>query len=88
MTRPRTTGRPRTDKGWRHALSVATLHVVVAIGALLTLLPLAWMVYASFKTTAEIFRYPTAGRSSTTGACSASGTTWRGTATASPTPSA
>jgi ABC-type glycerol-3-phosphate transport system permease component len=32
--------------------------MVVISGALITVLPLAWMVYSSFKTTGEIFRYP------------------------------
>ena len=39
-------------------LPVIMLHVVVITGALMTALPLAWMIYASFKTTNEIFRYP------------------------------
>lgn len=34
------------------------LHVVVITGALIMVLPLAWMVYSSFKTTSEIFRFP------------------------------
>lgn len=42
----------------RHRLGVALLHIVVATGALLTMLPIAWMVYASFKTTTEIFMFP------------------------------
>ena len=39
-------------------LTVILLHVVVITGAIITVLPLAWMIYSSFKTTAEIFRYP------------------------------
>lgn len=39
-------------------LDVVLLHIVVIAGALLTVLPLAWMIFSSFKTTAEIFRYP------------------------------
>lgn len=39
-------------------LAVFLLHVVVISGALITVLPLLWMAYSSFKTTAEIFRYP------------------------------
>ena len=38
--------------------SVVLLHVVVVTGALLTMLPIAWMVYSSFKTTTEIFKFP------------------------------
>jgi ABC-type glycerol-3-phosphate transport system permease component len=39
-------------------LAVVLLHVVVITGAIITVLPLIWMIYSSFKTTAEIFRYP------------------------------
>jgi multiple sugar transport system permease protein len=39
-------------------LAVVLLHVVVITGAVITVLPLVWMIYSSFKTTAEIFRYP------------------------------
>jgi multiple sugar transport system permease protein len=39
-------------------LAVVLLHVVVITGAIITVLPLVWMIYSSFKTTAEIFRYP------------------------------
>ena len=39
-------------------LAVILLHVVVITGAIITVLPLIWMIYSSFKTTAEIFRYP------------------------------
>jgi ABC-type glycerol-3-phosphate transport system permease component len=39
-------------------IGVILLHMVVISGALITVLPLAWMVYSSFKTTGEIFRYP------------------------------
>ena len=42
----------------KHRLSVLLLHVVVVTGALLTMLPIAWMIYASFKTTTEIFKFP------------------------------
>ena len=42
----------------RHRLSVALLHIVVGIGAFLTMLPIAWMVYSSFKTPTEIFMFP------------------------------
>ena len=42
----------------RHRLSVALLHIVVCTGALLTMLPIAWMVYSSFKTPTEIFMFP------------------------------
>ena len=38
--------------------TVVLLHVVVITGAIITVLPLVWMIYSSFKTTAEIFRYP------------------------------
>jgi len=43
---------------FRQQLGVAVLHVVVIGGALLTMLPIAWMIYASFKTTTEIFMFP------------------------------
>ena len=43
---------------FRHRLGVVVLHIVVVTGALLTMLPIAWMVYASFKTTTEIFKFP------------------------------
>lgn len=43
---------------FKRRLSVVLLHVVVVSGALLTMLPIAWMVYASFKTTTEIFMFP------------------------------
>ena len=39
-------------------LGIIFLHITVITGALLTVLPLLWMAYASFKTTSEIFRYP------------------------------
>jgi len=42
----------------KRPLSVILLHVVVVTGALLTMLPIAWMIYASFKTTTEIFTFP------------------------------
>ena len=42
----------------KRQLSVVLLHVVVVTGALLTMLPIAWMIYASFKTTTEIFTFP------------------------------
>jgi multiple sugar transport system permease protein len=41
-----------------NSLEVVLLHVVVITGAIITVLPLVWMIYSSFKTTAEIFRYP------------------------------
>lgn len=41
-----------------HRLGVVALHVVIGFGAFLTVLPIAWMIYSSFKTTSEIFRYP------------------------------
>ena len=44
--------------GLKRQLSVVLLHVVVVTGALLTMLPIAWMIYASFKTTTEIFTFP------------------------------
>jgi len=34
------------------------VNVAVAVGAVITLVPLAWMVFSSFKTTTEIFTYP------------------------------
>jgi len=43
---------------FRQQLGVVVLHVVVIGGALLTMLPIAWMIYASFKTTTEIFMFP------------------------------
>ena len=39
-------------------LGVVALHVVVITGALLTVAPIAFMIYSSFKTTAEIFTLP------------------------------
>ena len=39
-------------------LGVVALHVVVISGALLTVAPIAFMIYSSFKTTAEIFTLP------------------------------
>ena len=39
-------------------LSVVALHVVVISGALLTVAPIAFMIYSSFKTTTEIFTLP------------------------------
>ncbi len=42
----------------KRQLSLVLLHVVVVTGALLTMLPIAWMIYASFKTTTEIFTFP------------------------------
>lgn len=38
--------------------SVVLLHVVVVTGALLTVSPIAFMIYSSFKTTTEIFTLP------------------------------
>ena len=43
---------------YANPLAVIALHVVVITGALITVLPLFWMIYSSFKTTSEIFRYP------------------------------
>lgn len=42
----------------RQRIGIIVLHVVVIAGALITVLPLLWMIYSSFKTTGEIFRYP------------------------------
>ena len=42
----------------RISLGTIALHIVVIFGALLTMLPIVWMIYSSFKTTTEIFRYP------------------------------
>ncbi len=39
-------------------LSVFALHVVVISGALLTVAPIAFMIFSSFKTTTEIFTLP------------------------------
>jgi ABC-type glycerol-3-phosphate transport system permease component len=39
-------------------IAVIFLHLVVLTGAMITVTPLAWMIYSSFKTTGEIFRYP------------------------------
>ena len=39
-------------------LGVAALHIVVIGGALLTVSPIAFMIYSSFKTTTEIFTLP------------------------------
>ena len=39
-------------------IAVFALHAVVITGALITVLPLFWMIYSSFKTTSEIFRFP------------------------------
>ena len=39
-------------------LGVVALHVVVISGALLTVAPIAFMIYSSFKTTTEIFTLP------------------------------
>ena len=39
-------------------LGVVALHVVVITGALLTVAPIAFMIYSSFKTTTEIFTLP------------------------------
>ena len=38
--------------------SVVLLHVVVVTGTLLTVSPIAFMIYSSFKTTTEIFTLP------------------------------
>lgn len=42
---------------WKLARRIP-LYLVATIGALLTLLPFAWMLLSSFKNNAEIFRYP------------------------------
>lgn len=42
----------------RPAIGAIALHVVIISGACLTVLPLFWMIYSSFKTTNEIFRFP------------------------------
>ncbi len=39
-------------------LGVIALHIVVISGALLTVSPIAFMIYSSFKTTTEIFTLP------------------------------
>ena len=39
-------------------LGVIVLHIVVITGALITMVPIAFMIYASFKKTTEIFTYP------------------------------
>jgi ABC-type glycerol-3-phosphate transport system permease component len=44
-------------KGQRR-LSQVALNVAVALGGIFFLVPFAWMVSASFKTTQEIFSYP------------------------------
>lgn len=46
------------DTVMRQRIGIIVLHVVVIAGALITVLPLLWMIYSSFKTTGEIFRYP------------------------------
>jgi ABC-type glycerol-3-phosphate transport system permease component len=46
------------SKPFSHTLGVIVLHVVVITGALLTVLPIAYMILSSFKTTTEIFRFP------------------------------
>jgi ABC-type glycerol-3-phosphate transport system permease component len=49
---------PMNTKSPSHTLSVIGLHVVIITGALLTVLPILWMIYSSFKNTSEIFRFP------------------------------
>jgi ABC-type glycerol-3-phosphate transport system permease component len=39
-------------------LGVIVLHIVVITGALITMVPIAFMIYASFKKTTEIFTHP------------------------------
>ena len=39
-------------------LGVIVLHIVVITGALITMVPIAFMIYAAFKKTTEIFTYP------------------------------
>ena len=46
------------SEGFTQRLGVVVLHVVVIFGAMVTMLPIAWMIYASFKTTTEIFMFP------------------------------
>lgn len=46
------------DTTIRQRLGVIALHIVVITGALVMVLPLLWMIYSSFKTTSEIFRFP------------------------------
>ena len=39
-------------------MNVIILHVIVISGAILTITPLLWMIFSSFKTVSEIFRFP------------------------------
>ncbi len=41
-------------------LYAVIVHLLLVIGAVITVLPFFWMVLSSFKTTTEIFRYPPA----------------------------
>ncbi len=43
---------------YRRLLGRIPLYLVASCGAVLTLLPFAWMIVSSFKNNAEIFRYP------------------------------
>ena len=38
--------------------STLLLYVVAIVGAVVTVLPFVWMIFSSFKTNAEIFKYP------------------------------
>jgi multiple sugar transport system permease protein len=42
----------------KRTVSSIALHVVLALGAVLTLIPLVWMVSASFMPTGEANRFP------------------------------
>ena len=42
----------------RRSTGVALLYGCIIVGALFTVLPFAWMLLSSFKSTEEIFRYP------------------------------
>ncbi len=46
------------DQRFGQRLGVVALHVVVISGALLTVAPIAFMIFSSFKTTTEIFTLP------------------------------
>jgi multiple sugar transport system permease protein len=42
----------------RHKLGALVLNVVVGLGGIIVVLPMLWMLSASFKSTAEIYRFP------------------------------
>jgi ABC-type glycerol-3-phosphate transport system permease component len=42
----------------RKLLQQIPLYLFLGVGAFLTMLPFAWMILSSFKTTSEIFKYP------------------------------